>query len=143
MPKTEVSRVIKAPRSKVWKVAANPESMLEWWPGSESVEVLSREGNTMTVRGTGTEGGRKVTMTEKWTLHPQEKIEFEFLEGPVRGGSIQTFEEVPEGTKLTWSSDISFKGVLGKILGRLVVGSKAQDRAAQTLEELAKYIEAQ
>ncbi|MDH5390305.1 MAG: SRPBCC family protein [Candidatus Bathyarchaeota archaeon] len=143
MPEVEVSRVIKAPRGKVWEVVADPESMLEWWPGSESVDVLSREGNTITVRGTGTEAGRKVTMTEKWTLHPPEKIEIEILEGPVRGRTIQTYQEVPEGTKVTWSSDISFKGVLGKILGRLFVGSKLQDSTAQTLEELAKYIEAQ
>jgi hypothetical protein len=98
--------------------------MLEWWPGSESVDILSREGNAITVRGSGTESGRKVTMTEKWTLHPPEKIEQEFLEGPVRGRTIQTYEEVAEGTKVIWSYDIIFKGVLGKILGRLFVGSK-------------------
>jgi len=143
LPKVEVSRVIKAPRGKVWEVAADPESMLKWWPGAKSVDVLSRERNTITIRGTGTEGGREVTMTEKWTLHPPEKIEIEVLEGPVLGRTIQTYEEVPEGTKVTWSSDISFKGVLGRILGRLFVGSRLQDSIAQTLEEMAKYIEAQ
>ena len=141
MPKVEVSRVMKVPREKVWEVAADPESMLEWWPGSESVDILSREGNTLTVRGTGIEAGRKVTMTETWTLHPPEKIEIEILEGPVRGRTIQTYEEVPEGTKVTWSSDISFKGVLGKILGRLLVGSKLEESSAHTLQELEKYIE--
>jgi len=80
-------------------------------------------------------------MTETWTLHPPEKIEIEILEGPVRGRTIQTYEEVPEGTKVTWSSDISFKGVLGKILGRLLVGSKLEESSAHTLEELEKYIE--
>ena len=132
---------MKVPREKVWEVAADPESMLEWWPGSESVDILSREGNTLTVRGTGIEAGRKVTMTETWTLYPPEKIEIEILEGPVRGRTIQTYEEVPEGTKVTWSSDISFKGVLGKILGRLLVGSKLEESSAHTLEELEKYIE--
>ena len=141
MPKVEVSRVMKAPREKVWEVAADPKSMLEWWPGSESVDILSREGNTLTVRGTGIEAGRKVTMTETWTLRPPERIEIEILEGPVRGRTIQTYEEVPEGTKVTWSSDISFKGVLGKILGRLFVGSKLEESSAHTLEELEKYIE--
>ena len=141
MPKVEVSRVMKVPREKVWEVAADPESMLEWWPGSESVDILSREGNTLTVRGTGIEAGRKVTMTETWKLYPPEKIEIEILEGPVRGRTIQTYEEVPEGTKVTWSSDISFKGVLGKILGRLLVGSKLEESSAHTLEELEKYIE--
>jgi len=141
LPKVEVSRVIKAPRDKVWEVATDPESMLEWWPGTKSVEVLNREGNSMTIRGTGTEAGREVTMTETWTLHPQETIEIEILEGPARGRTIQTYEEAPEGTKVTWSSDIRFKGVMGKILGGLLVGSKLQDSSAHTLEELAKYIE--
>ena len=142
MPKTEISEVIKAPRAKVWEVAANPESMLEWWPGSKSVEILSREGNTMTIRGVGESGGREATMTEKWTLHPQEKIEFEFLEGPIRGTSIQRFEEVPEGTKVTWSSDIKFKGVLGGLMARLL-WSKVKDSLGEPLEGLAKYIESQ
>ena len=137
-----VSRVIKAPRGKVWEVAANPESMLKWWPGSKSLDILSREGNTITIRGTGTEAGREVTMTEKWTLHPPEKIELEILEGPILGSAIQTYEEVPEGTKVTWSSDIRFKGVLGKILAKLI-GSRVQESAAQPLENLARYIESQ
>ena len=141
MPKVEISRVIKAPREKVWEVAANPKTMLEWWPGSESVEILGREGNTLTVRGVGTMEGRRSTMTETWTLYPPEKIEQEIFEGPIRGRSVQTYEEVPEGTKVTWSSDISFKGIMGKIFGSLLVGSKLQDSFAHILEELAKYIE--
>lgn len=134
LPKVEVSRVIKAPRGKVWEVAADPESMLKWWPGAKSIDILSREGNIITVRGTGIEAGREVTMTETWTLHlcmhAPEKIEIEILEGPARGRTIQTYEEIHEGTKVTWSSDISFKGVLGKILGRLLVGSKLQESSA-------------
>jgi carbon monoxide dehydrogenase subunit G len=116
--------------------------MVEWWPGSESVEVLSREGNTITVRGTGTMEGREVTMTEKWTLYPPEKIELEIFEGPVLGRTIQTYEEVPKGTKVTWSSDIKFKGVLGSIMGRLF-WSRVKGSIGQPLEDMAKYIEAQ
>ena len=143
MPKVEISRIIKAPREKVWEVVADPKSMLKWWPGSSSVEILSRNQNTLTVRGTGTEAGREVTMTEKWILYSPEKIEIEILEGPVRGKTIQTYEEVPEGTKVTWSSDINFKGVLGKIFGRIFVGSRLEESSAHTLEELDKYIMAQ
>ena len=142
LPKVEVSRVIRAPRGKVWEVAANPELMTEWWPGGGSVEILSREGNTITIRGTQTQGGREVSMTEKWTLHPPEKIEIEFLEGPIRGKSIETFEEVSEGTKVNWSSDIRFKGVLGSVMGRLL-WSRFKGSIGQPLENLAKYIEAQ
>jgi len=141
LPKAEVSRVIKAPREKVWEVAANPESMLEWWPGTKSIDVLSREGNTIKIRATGTQGGREVTMTETWTLHPPEKIEQEILEGPIVGTGIQTYEEVPEGTKVTWFSDIKFKGVLGGVMGKLL-WSKAKDSLGQPLEDLARYIEA-
>lgn len=140
MPKVEFSKVIKAPRGKVWEVAADPESMLKWWPGSKSVDILNRDRNTMTIRGVGTEGGREVTMTERWTLHPQEKIEIEFLEGPILGRGVQLFEEVPEGTKVTWSSDIRFKGILGSIMGRLF-WSRVKDTAGQPLENMAKYIE--
>ena len=143
MPKVEVSRIIKKPREKVWEVAADPKSMLKWWPGSTSVEILSRNQNTLTIKGTGTEGGREATMTEKWTLYPPEKIEIEVLEGPIRGRTVQTYEEVPEGTKVTWYSDFSFKGVMGKVFGRIFVGSKLEESSAHTLEELDKYIMAQ
>lgn len=140
MPKVEVSKVIKAPRGKVWEIAANPELLAEWWPGGGTVEILGREGNTITIRGTQTQGGREVSLTERWTLHPPEKLELEFLEGMIRGKNLQTYEEVPEGTKVTWSSDIRFKGVLGSIMGRLF-WSRFKGQAAQPLEELAKYIE--
>jgi len=142
LPKVVDCRVIKAPREKVWEVAANPESMLKWWPGSKSVEILSREGNTMTVRGVGTMGNKEVTMTEKWTLHPQEKIETDIFEGPALGSSVQTFEEVPEGTKVVWSSDVKFKGILGSVLGRLL-WLKIKGSVGEPLQNMAKYIEAQ
>jgi len=142
LPKAEVSRVIKAPRAKVWEVAANPEGMLKWWPGSKSVEILSREGNTMTVRGVGEAGGKEATITEKWTLHPQEKIEVEIFEGPILGKSVQTFEEVPEGTRVVWSSEIRFKGTLGSVMGRLF-WFKIKGSIGEPLESMAKYIEAQ
>jgi len=116
--------------------------MLEWWPGTKSIDVLSREGNTITIRATGTQGGKEVTMTETWTLHPPEKIEQEILEGPIVGTGIQTYEEVPEGTKVTWFSDINFKGVLGSVMGKLL-WSRAKDSLGQPLEDLARYIEAQ
>jgi len=145
LPKVEDSRLIKAPRAKVWEVAANPETMLKWWPGSKSVEILSREGNTMTIRGVGSAGGKEVTMTERWTLHPPEKIETEIFEGPILGKSIQTFEEVPGGTKVVWSSDMKFKGVLGAIMGRLfwfkIKDSMTGEKSP--LVNMAKYIEAQ
>jgi uncharacterized protein YndB with AHSA1/START domain len=143
LPVIEASRVIKAPRAKVWAVFTDPENQLKWDPeGIKSVKILERKGNTVSWEGRHIMGGREVTLTHKYTLYPTERIE-EVLEGPAvsRGGF--KFEEVPEGTKMTLSYDISFKGVIGRIIGRLLVGPKLGEYADQILENLAKYIEAQ
>jgi len=141
--KVEVSRVIKAPRKKVWEVVSDPTSLPKFIPDIKSVEVLSRVGNTITYKTTSIMGGREVKMTQKYTLHPPERMEEEILEGPIDMRVTTILEEVPEGTKYTRSGDVSFKGVLGRILGRLFAGSKLQEGAEETTDKMAKYIEAQ
>ena len=133
----------KAPRAEAWAVFTDPESQLKWDPeGIKTVKVLERKGNTISWEGRHIMGGREVTLTHNYTLYPTEKIE-EVLEGPADGRGEFKFEEVPEGTKMTISYDISFKGVLGRIIGRLLVGPKLKEYADQILENFAKYIEAQ
>ena len=144
MTKVEVSRVIKAPRKKVWEVVSDPTLLPKFMgPDLKSVEVLSRVGNTITYKTTSTMGGREVKTTNKYTLHPPDRVEDEILEGPMNWRGTTILEEVPEGTKYNWSGDISFKGVLGRILGRLFAGSKLQEGAEETTDKMAKYVEAQ
>jgi len=88
-------------------------------------------------------GGREVKTTTKWTLHPPDRMEDEIVEGPVDFRGTTILEEVPEGTKYTWSGNISLKGVLGRILGKLVGGSKLQEGAEDSTDKMAKYVEAQ
>jgi len=137
----EVSRVIKAPRKKVWEVVSDPTSTPKFNPDLKSVEVLSRVGNTITFKSMAIMGGREVKTMNKWTLHPLERMEDEILEGPIDMRGTTILEEVPEGTKYTWSGDVSFKGVLGRILGRLFVGSKLQEGTEDWVDKMAKYIE--
>ena len=143
MPKLEASRVIKASRDKVWEVASDPESSLKFDPDTKSVKIIKREGNTVTASTTMMMGGRETTMTEKWTYHPKQRMESEILDGPLVGTGFQTLEEVPGGIKLTMHYDVSFKGVLGKVLGTLFAGSKLKEFAEEFLSKMAKYIEAQ
>ena len=144
MTKVEVSRVIKAPRKKVWEVITDPTLLpIFMGPALKSVEVLSRVGNTITYKTTSTMGGREIKTKNKWTLHPPDRMEDEILEGPIDWRGTTILEEVPEGTKYTISADVSFKGILGRMLGRLFGGSKLQEGGEETTEKLAKYIEAQ
>jgi carbon monoxide dehydrogenase subunit G len=143
MPKIEISRIIKAPRAKVWEIVSDPETELKYDKNTKSIEVHSREGNTIIITRTSIIGGRETKLKEKWTLYPQEKIETETLEGPVVVKGFQLFEEVPEGTKTTVAYDISFKGIIGKILGRILAGPKLREFADEAMEGMAQYIEAQ
>jgi uncharacterized membrane protein len=174
MPKVEISKIIKAPRAKVWEAISDPETMPKWDVNTKSAKVLSREGNTVimthiTVTG-GTEaeikerwtyypqerietetlegsqvdvGGTEAEIKERWTYYPQERIETETLEGSqvdVKG--FQLYEEVPDGTKVTLSYDIGFKGIVGQTLGRLLAGPKLRAFIEETIEGMAKYSEA-
>ena len=143
IPKIEISKIIKAPRAKVWEVISDPEAMPKYDKNVKSVEVHSREGNTVIKTHISIVRGQETKIKEKWTLYPQEKIETETLEGPADMKGLQLFEEVPEGTKVTFVMDISFKGIIGKTLGRLLAGPKLREFADEYIESLAKYIEAQ
>jgi carbon monoxide dehydrogenase subunit G len=143
MPKIEISHIIKAPRAKVWEVVSDPEAAPKYDKNTISIEVHSREGNTIIMTRTSILGGQETKTKDKWTLYPQEKIETESLEGPADVKGIQLFEEVSEGTKATLAYDISFKGIIGKTMGRLLAGPKLQEFADDAIESMAKYIEAQ
>ena len=142
MPKMEISKIIKAPRAKVWETASDPETRPKYDKNMKSIEVLSREGNTVISTHTSIVRGQETKAKDKWTLYPQEKIETESLDGPADVKGVQLFEEVPEGTKVTLSYDINFKGIIGKTLGRLLAGPKLREFADEYIESMAKYIEA-
>ena len=143
MPKIEISKIIKAPRAKVWETVSDPEARPKYDKNMKSSEVSSREGNTLIETHTSIIRGQETGGKNKWTLYPQEKIETESLEGPADVKGVWLFEEVSEGTKTTIVYDVSFKGVIGKILGRLLAGSKLREFADEYIESMAKYIEAQ
>jgi uncharacterized membrane protein len=143
MPKVEISKIIKAPRTKVWEAISDPETMPKWDVNTKSAKVLSREGNTVIMTHTTVTGGTEAEIKERWTYYPQERIETETLEGSqvdVKG--FQLYEEVPDGTKVTLSYDIGFKGIVGQTLGRLLAGPKLRAFIEETIEGMAKYSEA-
>jgi uncharacterized membrane protein len=143
MPKVEISKIIKAPRAKVWEAISDPETMPKWDVNTKSAKVLSREGNTVIMTHITVTGGTEAEIKERWTYYPQERIETETLEGSqvdVKG--FQLYEEVPDGTKVTLSYDIGFKGIVGQTLGRLLAGPKLRAFIEETIEGMAKYSEA-
>ena len=95
-------------------MVSDPEARPKYDKSVKSIEVLSREGNTVISTHVGIVRGQETKGKDKWTLYPQEKIETESLEGcPADVKGVQLFEEVPEGTKVTLAYDVSFKGIIG------------------------------
>jgi coenzyme Q-binding protein COQ10 len=90
--------VFAVPREIVYQVVADVARYPEFLPGMYSVKV--RNG---LVKMTVKKGPLQISWTNKGLYYPPERVVFELADGPfsVMDGSW-TFEEVPEGTKVTY-----------------------------------------
>lgn len=107
-----ISRVMKAPRHKVWKAWSNPEHLVKWWAPAPVVTTLQgfelKPGgafnSTMVMDGETIHAGKGCFLE----VVAQERIVFtDTLEAGFKPGenpfftAIITFEDHPEGTLYT------------------------------------------
>ena len=103
---------IRAPRSRVFQVFSSfqKDDQSAGNQPSENVEganVVEREGNRLLVEFTSREGGRLYRTLEEVHLYPDERITFRHLTGPLHHASEEfRLEEVPEGTRMTYTGQI-------------------------------------
>jgi len=108
---------------------------------------VSRRDNEVLVDVKQQVGGRTVTFTNKTVYRLPHSIESETLSGIAKGSRQKViFESVPEGTKVTYTTDfkMEFGGMAGKAL-RMVSGKMMKKMTKETMEEAAevdrKYLE--
>ena len=137
----EISRVIAAPREKVFKLVTDFENAPKYLPNQfKSIKILSREGNTVTTDEVIVAAGRTVKQTSKHTVQAPDKHEAEVLTGDAVGTKIsETYTEVPEGTKVSIVADVRLAGILKVV----EVFGKGRIRAEieETLNQFAKVAE--
>ena len=99
--------VFNAPRDKVWKLieahATDPSGIHPW---IKSAKVLRKEGNSDVVEQQVEMQGRLVKQVLKVSANPPSTLTLEFLEGPMTGRMVNTYTDVPGGTKVTTVADM-------------------------------------
>lgn len=136
----EASLTVRAPRARVYSAYTDFEAMPKWSKQSRTVRVAKREGDTVYLESGGGPKGTRPKAVRELKLFPQEKVESEGETRFTRTKTIVTFEDAPEGTKVTASLDVQVKGHWGWILktqGKVEVESSALEE----LTSFAKYVE--
>jgi hypothetical protein len=141
MAKVELQKLIKVPIEKALEYFGNHELYNSVHTRSDtSYTIVSRRDNEVLVNVKQETGGRTLNFTNKTIYRLPHSIESETLSGIAKGSwQRNTFESVPEGTRVTYTSDfkLEFGGMAGKAL-RLVSGKMMKKMAKESMEETAE-----
>lgn len=136
----EVSRLVAAPREKVYAAYTDFESMPKWSKGLSAVRVVQSEGGSVELQSETGSGTGKRTVGARLHLYPPSKVE---TERRARFSTILRtvkFDEAPGGTLVTASLDVRVRGLWSLVLtprGR----HGAIASATEGLDAFAKYVE--
>ena len=135
------SRVIKAPRDRVFQFLLDGSKLVEWMPDRFlSWKVLSQKGNVRTTESDSRFFGRRFKSVDREVLTPPERVEGETIGGSGKGTkSVITLTEVPGGTKMEMA--LEAKGALASILGP-IFRKRAEREFDRILDAIVKNIEA-
>ena len=146
MAKVQLRKTIRAPIEKVVEYFGNPELYFSMHSSDDaSFKIVSSRENEILVEEERDAGRRRLKTTHKTVLHLPHRIDSEVVSGPGQGSkSTTTFESVPEGTKVTYTMDIKFGGMAGKVLGQLGkkwIKKMMEDEMEAAAEKNRKYLE--
>jgi len=141
MPKVELQKVIRVPIEKAVEFFGNHETYNSVHTRSDTTyTIVSQRDNEIVVNVKQEIGGRTFEFTNKTVYRLPHRIETETLSGVSKGSRQRiTFESVPEGTRVTYTTDfkLEFGGMAGKAL-RLVSGKMMKKMAKESMEEAAE-----
>lgn len=141
MPKIVIERIIHSERQRVFDIVANYENFQNILPKYfPSVRVRSVRENVAIVEEHLRLGDKELVMTTKHVTKYPESHDVFVLGGDAKGSHIsETYEKIPEGTKLTVIADIKLKGML-KIVG-LFAKPKIQSEFSKVIDEFCVIAE--
>lgn len=141
MPKIVLEKIIRAKRQHVFDIVANYENFQKIMPQYfTSIRIRSVRDNTAVVEEHLQLGTRELVMMTKHVTKYPEVHEVFVVGGDGKGSHfVETFEDVPEGTKLTVNADIRLKGIL------VIAGAFAKKRMTaefgKVIDEFARIAE--
>lgn len=140
----EVSRVVKAPRERVYAAYTDFESMPRWSKRLASVKVTRRDGNTVHLESEGvTSKGARRTTAGTLKLSPPGGVESESETRFTRTKRTVAFDPAlaGEATTVTASLDVEVKGLWSLVLRTGVRKEAAEASAAEELASFARFVE--
>ncbi|WP_170791702.1 CoxG family protein [Ruegeria lacuscaerulensis] len=140
------SRVIAAPRSKVWEALLSADILKECVPGCKEMSGTAEDGFAATV--VQKVGPVKATFKGEVTLSDMVDQESVKLSGEGKGGAAGfakgaaevTLSDAPEGTLLAYNVDARVGGKLAQLGGRVIDGV-AKKMADQFFENFQNVVE--
>jgi len=124
MVRVETTKTINAPSDKIFSLITDFEKLPKRFPGTyQSLKVIEKTDNTVTVEEDVTVAGRKIHQITKHTLEPKRHLKSEVLEGDTKGTVVKITLEPESETKTKVSVDADLKlGKLGAMLGVFAKG---------------------
>ncbi len=118
------SWAIKAPREEVYKIMSDFENMPTFFPKvAKSLRILKRNGNNLTIEAKAKTFGRFFTAKmQTQLLPPIGYVSDNKSEIGTFGHEEFLMEEIPGGTKINYSYDITIKNPIFAILGNFLLG---------------------
>ncbi len=127
MARASVSKVIYAPKDRVWALLADVEGWPSWAsPNTKnrviSHPIVSREGNVVVCDEYEQAGLIRTRHRDRYTLYPTERLEEEIIQGDVAGGIILTLKSTQEGTLVHVDADVLPRNMWARFLSALLGG---------------------
>ena len=136
MPKFKFVKTVDADRDKIFHVITDFENLTKIFPKYfKSLKIISKSGNTTKLQEDLEFLGKKLTVTVDHIV--EDKHIVKMLDGPGKDTRFEeTFEKVPEGTKITVEVDLVLNGKF-KVMG-FFAKKKIKSKMSQALDEFAE-----
>ncbi len=141
MPSARHEVTIHRPAADVFAFIADGMNGPKWRPGVLDTEHVSGSGVGATYKqGVKGPGGRRVDADYRVTrFEPNSGLAFVAIAGPVRPTGEFVLQEIPDGTRLTFSLDAQLGGIKKLLMGGAV--QKTMDAEVAATERLKELLE--
>jgi carbon monoxide dehydrogenase subunit G len=144
--KIEGSHDVPAPRQKVWDAFLSPEQLRQALPGCEKLEAIGNDEFKATMKiGVAAVKGTfegKVKITEKNAPNSY-RMMVEGSGGPgfVRGETLISLTDIPEGTRVSYNADVQVGGLIAGV-GQRLLGGVSKMMADQFFGRMSQLLQA-
>jgi ribosome-associated toxin RatA of RatAB toxin-antitoxin module len=135
----EDTQIVKAAREEVFEKWTDCEAWPTWLPVFTRVDVTQRAGNVVRLSLDMKVKGLTLKRTETHVLTPPEKVEVEGAIRGVRNTTLWTFQEVPDGTRVSAVVDGDVSPWLKPL--EPLIRSQLRRALRDSLDAFAEYVE--